>query len=392
VACILDTPCNPLANIFTLPCTKFAHISSFERVPSFGIIRQLRFEYIAAQRLNIKWEPILLVAGKPIDLFSAKLTQTYTYRAVFYKFLWGWLISRARVTQYLLKHRRTWDIIVFRYRVHDPFLIVLGLAFRGRIIFIHHAIETLELQSDGFAGRVRAILDQTIGPIILSMSLAHVGVTGEIVDYEKSRSFFSRHKRTHVYPNGIIDVAPVSDQRSVGERKKFMFVCSHFDRITGLDLLLDNLEHTNNYVDDILIHLVGRIDAHHTRRIDSLSRYLVCHGPQGESYIRNLASRTWLSLGAFGLHRKGLTEGSTLKVRESLAMGLPVYSGHNDIFPIDFKHYLVGPPDLSSMVAFALRQRVFSREFIANASMPFIIKSASLGSFVKWIDSQLLLR
>lgn len=54
------------------------------------------------------------------------------------------------------------------------------------------------------------------------------------------------------------------------------------------------------------------------------------HGPMTSSEYRPLLANADVALGTLGLYRKGMTEASSLKVREYLASGLPVILGHRD--------------------------------------------------------------
>jgi len=81
-----------------------------------------------------------------------------------------------------------------------------------------------------------------------------------------------------------------------------------------------------------------------------------------------------VGLSCFAFERKGLTQGSTLKVREYLACGLPAALGHHDpAFPEAFPYVL----ELSKFDFAALKDWLNSiglkeRALVREASMPFI--------------------
>ena len=75
------------------------------------------------------------------------------------------------------------------------------------------------------------------------------------------------------------------------------------------------------------------------------------------------------------MHRAKVREGSTLKVREMLGMGLPVYSGHIDTaLPKNFPFYLKGTIKIEEILKFARDAAPFSRNEIRNKSLPYIDK------------------
>ena len=75
------------------------------------------------------------------------------------------------------------------------------------------------------------------------------------------------------------------------------------------------------------------------------------------------------------MYRANVKEGSTLKVREMLGMGLPVYSGHIDTaLPKNFPFYLKGTIKIEEILKFARDTARFSRNEIRNRSLPYIDK------------------
>jgi hypothetical protein len=74
-----------------------------------------------------------------------------------------------------------------------------------------------------------------------------------------------------------------------------------------------------------------------------------------------------------------MTQACTLKVREYLAAGIPVYAGHLDsALPPDFPFYVCGRPDWAIAVAVARRFRNAAREDVVSASRRHIDKSLLL--------------
>ncbi len=66
-------------------------------------------------------------------------------------------------------------------------------------------------------------------------------------------------------------------------------------------------------------------------------------------------------------------------------MGLPVYSGHKDVFPIEFQYYRNGPIDIDLIVKYAMQCINVKREVVAASAREYIEKEillSKLSSFV----------
>ncbi|MFX8895379.1 glycosyltransferase family 1 protein, partial [Acinetobacter baumannii] len=88
--------------------------------------------------------------------------------------------------------------------------------------------------------------------------------------------------------------------------------------------------------DDFILHIVGDVSVEDELLAKKDSR-VILHGPLTNIEISQLMSKMWIGLASFGLFRKRMKEACTLKVREYLNYGLPIYSGHKDIFPEEFE-------------------------------------------------------
>jgi hypothetical protein len=207
------------------------------------------------------------------------------------------------------------------------------------------------------------------------MARGLVAVTPEILQYERERSGCMR-KTGHIYPNGIsyggVGWAPVGSPASAVP--VLCFLAGYFTSWHGLDLLLDSIEQS---ADEFVLHLVGTLTEEQLARV-SLDHRIISHGRLDQEQIRLLSNECWLGLGSFALHRKGMQEASTLKVREYLRNGIPVYSGHKDIFPSDFPFYKMGPPDITSIIRFADSVRSIDHSVVSAMSRPYISKELLL--------------
>ena len=109
-----------------------------------------------------------------------------------------------------------------------------------------------------------------------------------------------------------------------------------------------------------------------------------------DDYRRKLACCD-IGIDALSLDLKGLSEATTLKVREYLALGLPVYSGFNDsALPQDFPYFRKGPVEMDSIISYARMMKSEPRYRVREASAMFIQKYDKMLELVDWLQSEVL--
>jgi hypothetical protein len=126
-----------------------------------------------------------------------------------------------------------------------------------------------------------------------------------------------------------------------------------------------------------LAHIVGRVDGVGLREIANDRRF-IAHGPLNRRQISELVESSWIGLSSFALDRNLMMQACTLKVREYLSYGLPVYSGHDDIFREDFVYYKSGICSIDSILQAARQAIAWSRREVALEARPYIDKRALL--------------
>lgn len=359
---------------------RFLHAAALLRPPS-GIVNQMRWEYEAANELDVDWDVKLYCPkgwmkrerfveesrkveagdpskGKPID----------------------WIRFRYGYYKWLMSQQNSYDAFVLRYYVHDPFQMMFVHRCRKPVYFVHHTMEVPELRLPGTRISIlRAQLEKLIARPALRAATGIIGVTQEIVDYEVDRAGIKGVK-TFVYPNGIkINDTPIIDKR--GDIPEFLFVAGAFAPWHGLDLLLDSVERSQK---EFKLHLVGNVHEPNLKRAQADSR-ITLHGRLSSNEIRKLAEKCFLGLSSFGLHRNGMTEACTLKVREYLMMGLPVYAGHRDVIEDQNEFVVSGPADIDAIIRFAL-DNINTREKVANHSSGSICKKILLTTLRRELD------
>jgi glycosyltransferase involved in cell wall biosynthesis len=298
---------------------------------------------------------------------------------LFQKF-YNWFYLRKEFYNWLLMESKNYDIILLRYSVHDPFLLDFLNKVKIPVYLVHHTLELPELDSLGFFGKFRCKLDKLIGNHCISKSSGLIGVTKEIIGFEQSR-IENKKKNVLIYPNGIF-----LEQKKLNDHKldvpEFLFVASYFFDWHGLDLLLSNLKNTDK---NFVLHVVGEVQNKDIELAYNDER-VIFHGKLVSSEINNLAKSCWVGLSSFALYRKGMQEACTLKVREYLSLGLPVYSGHQDVFPDEFIFYKKGLPNFDSILEFGNHVKNFSKQQVLDCAESYISKVELLDNLISQFE------
>ncbi len=354
---------------------KVLHSAALLRPPS-GILNQMMWEQEAAHQLGIDWNVRMFCPSgwtddsEVIQFCSKVLAGAPKNR---WEKARDWLTLRKAYHEWLTLQENDIDLFVLRYYVHDPFQLKFVSRCRKPVCLVHHTLEVPELSlAAGLTGKTRAFLEELIGGRTIRKAFATIGVTQEIIDYEKKRSN-QLDKAAILYPNGIVyDQPPVGNNR--GEVAEFLFVASYFSPWHGLDLLLNSVRQSK---EKFVLHLVGELSPK-DRRLAKRDTRVIMHGRKTHKEIRQLAEHCCLGLSSFALNRNKMTQACTLKVREYLMMGLPVYAGYQEALPEGFPFYFQGEPEVSKLLIFSNKVYGVSRKKVADASRPYIDKTILL--------------
>lgn len=262
------------------------------------------------------------------------------------------------------------DIYLLRHYSNDPLEYYFIRQSKNPVFLVHHTLESEELATSGVLSTVRILLENYWGKKSIEASSCVIGATQEIVNYELSR-IGSKDKPAILYPNGI----KYRDQKLTLEGSKkpeIIFVAGSFAPWHGLDLLLDDIRESK---DDFTLHLVGNISKDLEKQINQDSRIKI-HGFMDKTQIEKLSSHCQVGLSSFGLSRINMQQACTLKVREYLELGLPVYAGYSDVFPSSFPFFKKGPPSIKTILKFAESMALVDRSKISLTARPFIDKTA----------------
>lgn len=350
---------------------------------SSGIYKQMRDEQDAALKIGCN---LTVKIFSPIGVYPA---HNIVHFASFSKNniklfnLYNWVLFKREYYEWLLSVQNSYDVFIIRYSVHDPYLYEFMQEVKLPVYFIHHTLELPELYSMGFVGKFRYIFDKYMGARSLPLAKGLIAVTDEIFDFECSRLGSDvLMNKGFIYPNGVMlnDSNLLLDKRT--DIPELIFVASYFFEWHGLDLLLDNLK---NNSENFILHIVGVVNDN-DKKIACNDRRVIFHGEKNNSEIEEISQSCWLGLTSFALNRKGMEQACTLKVREYLSLGLPVYSGHLDVFPQDFLFYKKGSPSFSDIITFAKEVRNVSKIDVVQQSKPYINKEDLVYKLVNYIE------
>lgn len=362
---------------------KIATLSVFGEDIPLGIRRQLLSEYSNRQALApVEWTTVALTTGESDLPFVQRIPPLFRYKHL--RFLYGWMVAR-RLSQ-------SHDFVLIRYMILDPFGWLFAPAVKNWLP-VHHTMEVEAIRgwTPGFGGRWRASLETWLARMSLRWARGIIGVTPEIATYERERT--GARVPIGVYLNGIdLSAAPVvSDQRNAQDVAA-AFVCDMFHPWHGLDRLFAAVKErpSEARAAGLRIHLIGALLPEQQAELNAstdLAAIFIPHGRLPRAEYERLLAESDIAIGSFAADRLGLREAATLKVREMLAAGLPLYSGHIDAaLPADFPYYRIAADfDLGELIALARGFRNISRTQVRDAAAPYIRKDAMMKNVADWL-------
>ena len=333
--------------------------------PSPGVVRQMEYEQQSADSLGLEWSARMFGTIEHESSISVIPTVNPKDRAKYKNEFYQWLIGS----------QHNYDVLLLRYTKYDPMQIQFLSKWKKPCFFVHHTLEGPQILLEGrrFAF-ARVAIDNWVFSRCLKSIRGFVAMTEEIASYELRRAH-NTNLPWFVYPNGISIRNQTSANNKINLRSthpNIMFVAAQFIEWHGLDLLQQSVATSN---ENFTIHLVGRLTDEQKITLEKDKRYQL-HGRLDFQTLNSLTKRCDIGLGAFAFYRKNMSEACTLKVREYLAAGLPVYCGHKDVFPSSMPYFFHGEPNIQNILEFCARHRNTNRQEIIEASMPWIDKKA----------------
>ena len=332
---------------------------------SAGIERQMLWEQEAADALDLEWTS-MLIRPRGVSNPGSRVLHEIDLRDPGHD-LRTWVAFRRRFYALLASIDPAPDILLLRHNVHDP-LEARFISEHPNVVTVHHTIEDAEILAlGGRAAWLKRALERRFGARSLGRAAGIAALTPEILDHERSRCV-DLSPPTFVYPNGrLLDDVPLVDRR---EETRMVFVASEFAPWQGLEGLLDRLAASTI---DVALDVIGSLSAEQARRCARDARVRV-HGLLDNEALGEVLAAATVGIAALRADGKGLTQACSLKVRDYLAAGVPVVSGHYDVFPDDFPFYRRTGTDIDAMLAAAREWRAVDRVTVREAARPHIDK------------------
>lgn len=365
---------------------KIIHVTVVRKLTA-GQLAQLKVEDKCGEKLEcVDWRVVGYQSETPHHPLIRRIP--FPFRGLFLRPLFAWLLC--------IRLSFAADFILLRHIAFDPFSLLFASFVRNRAS-VHHAkeIEELLLIRRDWRGRMASELEKITGKFALRRSVAVIGVTSEIARYEVERA--GKLLPTALLPNGLDGslLHVVADNR-LSDEINAAFVCGSFNPWHGLDLLVAAVRTgaAKHGAPKLNLHLIGDISKKQRDEITldpALNTLFVIHGTLSGDSLRAVLSRCDVGIGSLAMFRQNLTEGSTLKVRELLGSGIPVFSGHIDTaLPEDFPFYYYAEDwTLDDLVGYCQRMKRHDREAVRLASEPFLNKEQYMRSIVKMLRGTL---
>lgn len=295
------------------------------------------------------------------------------------------------------------DCVVLRYPLASAALKCFLQAFPRRVWLEHNTKEMEELRTNfrrytlrdwlwmvrqfqfrDVAGNLSALWQEwRWGRACLALARGGIGVTGEICAYEEKRC---KGYRCYTVSNGI-DTSrfPALDPLTYdGESLRMIMASTSGHEWHGLDRLIEGLRRYRGPV-QVHLDLVGRFTSTVQQLVarHQLESQVTFHPPSKGPELQQLLVQSHLGIGSLGMHRIPLRQGSVLKVKEYMALGIPFVVAHEEVDLVDCPEFAPfylqlpaddSPVDIARMVDFVesvhsepdYRQRIsgFSRQLV----------------------------
>ena len=342
-----------------------------------GILKQIEYDYQLTKNIkNLDWKNFTFLDRIEQNSYFKKLP--FLFCGVFGRRLFTWL--------WLLKNSKDYDFVIMRHLEFDIFSLLFSWFVPNRI-HIHHSkeIEELKLRRNNWKGKIASKVEKFTGGIAVRNSSAILTVSKDLMHYQRTTRKLSKDFPIFHFPNGIIvkNTPILKDIINNEYSIEIGFIAAKFHPWHGLDLLIDNCKNYLRKDKNIILvfHLIGELDSNYLDQIkiinqsNSKIKFKVYGSLKQKEYWKIFCNCN-IGIGSLAMYRNGLTDGCTLKVREMLAMGLPIFSGHKDTaLPNDFPYYYSKGGNIDDIIEFSRKVANVTRQEVRNASYKYIEKS-----------------
>jgi hypothetical protein len=330
---------------------KFIHCTYLEKRIS-SICNHCEEERSTAFDEGLPWDVYLHISGHRINSTS-KLCLFF---------------DRLRYYFQVVIFIRKYEFVILRYIPADPFFALLILLFGQKICTVHHTIEKKEILNK-FRLSLKSIskfaVELIFGSLSRTFSRCLIVKTNEIGIYQGRHSIGKSN--FIIYPNAGGKNHTIEDRRSVSPT--LLFIGSNLTQPwQGLDIIL-------NFLNDLHLEYRFHVIGEASLELEDMMRenpQVTYHGVLNEKQIIQVSSFCDIGLSVFGLHRKNMREACPLKVRQYLNLGLPVYLPHKDVFPETFKFVHYQKENISEMIEYCLKSKMWSKQEVIIKSKKYI--------------------
>lgn len=182
-------------------------------------------------------------------------------------------------------------------------------------------VQTLMWEELFLRSKMRAIQSKFLDFTYLKFFTKFIFVSNEIAS-SKRFAKFARQSNFRVISNGInLETTPKIDRLPSKNPKEFIFLGQNGQSWHGVEQILE----LARVMPDFVFNVVGVTD-----KFRNVPKNVLFHGVLSQAEYLPIAERCVVGIGTLNLGVKGMTEGSSIKVREYLALGLPVFLRHSD--------------------------------------------------------------
>ena len=203
--------------------------------------------------------------------------------------------------------------------VRDSFPFIFPRIPRGTSLILE--VQSLLLEELLLRNRVRAAQSWLLDKFYLGNFTKFIFVSNEIAASKR----FTRYRRqdnSTVISNGV-NLDQIQEIKTPARINpcEFIFLGQNGQSWHGVEQILELARFMPNFI----FNVVGVTD-----KFLNVPKNAIFHGFLTQNEYFPIAERCVLGIGTLNLKAKGMTEGSSLKIREYLGMGLPVFLRHTD--------------------------------------------------------------
>lgn len=316
----------------------YVYVGNYEE--KSGVVNKLSGLFLALEKKGVEWT---LFTG------AASITEKRNISKNIYALPVNYLkrLSDFYLELHLfIKSNPVYDVYFLRYPLASKQLLCFLKKYPQKFILEHNTIEIAEIKHKAkewvkkykirptpsylkllFNTLLKPVFIETYyGKKVLQLAKGGVAVTEEIAKHEKSRYL---NYKCNTLPNGI-DVMGIKFYKrkfADGDVLNLILLVNCAVDWHGIDLVLASF---NMYKGNrIRLTLIGELNDK-VRLLSQENKNVRATGFLSANEFEVYMQAAHLGLGSFALFRKNLEEASTLKIREYLASGLPVFLGHTD--------------------------------------------------------------